>query len=131
MQTDRNYIPGLDGLRALSVLLVIISHCGMPKVPGGLGVTVFFFISGYLISTLLFTESLQSGRIAVGRFYMRRYLRLMPELIVYIAVAGVGSWLFFKAFRAIDIVAALFYFTNYLKIFAPAVGDAPFGLGHF
>src|SRR4051794_36432297 len=70
-------IPGLDGLRAVSVLLVIFSHYGFGNmIPGGLGVTVFFFISGFLITTLLLREHAATGEISIGRFYIRRFLRL-------------------------------------------------------
>lgn len=74
-------IPSLDGLRALSILLVMASHSGLQdRVPGVFGVTVFFFISGFLITTLLVGEYRRSGTIAVGAFYMRRFLRLFPPL---------------------------------------------------
>jgi len=51
------YIPSLDGLRAVSILIVLVSHAGFGHlIPGGFGVTVFFFLSGYLITTLLLRE---------------------------------------------------------------------------
>jgi len=50
------HIPSLDGLRAVSILVVFVSHAGLEAVPGGFGVTVFFFLSGYLITTLLRRE---------------------------------------------------------------------------
>ena len=56
------FIPGLDGLRALSVLIVIAAHMGFEHiVPGGFGVTMFFFISGFLITRLLLAESEAKG----------------------------------------------------------------------
>src|SRR5947209_10078991 len=64
------YIPSLDGIRAVSFMLVFLAHAGLEnRIPGGLGVTVFFFLSGYLITTLLRTEADQSGRISIRDFY--------------------------------------------------------------
>src|SRR5258708_23783464 len=75
------YIPSLDGIRAVSFMLVFLAHAGLEdKIPGGLGVTIFFFLSGYLITTLLRTEADQSGRISIRDFYLRRGLRLFPPL---------------------------------------------------
>lgn len=78
-------IPGLDGVRAVSILIVMISHSGMENlVPGVLGVTIFFFLSGFLITSLLFDEYGQNGCINIPSFYVRRFLRLYPPLLVYI-----------------------------------------------
>jgi peptidoglycan/LPS O-acetylase OafA/YrhL len=72
-------IPSLDGIRAVSVLLVVLGHSGLQAaVPGGLGVTIFFFLSGYLISTLMITEHERTGSISIPHFYARRVFRLMP-----------------------------------------------------
>lgn len=113
------YIPGLDGLRACAVLLVLIAHLGFSTaVPGGFGVTVFFFISGLLITRLLLAERTQNGRIAVGRFYARRMVRLYPALLVAVAIAA----LVFSAAGGIvtwgKIASALFYTANYYGIYA-------------
>ncbi|NQW95289.1 MAG: acyltransferase [Polaromonas sp.] len=63
------YIPSLDGLRAIAVSIVFISHAGWGHViPGGFGVTVFFFLSGYLISTLLKMEYKKNGEIRFKDF---------------------------------------------------------------
>jgi len=98
--------------------------------PGSLGVTIFFFISGFLITTLLIREQEAAGAINLRHFYLRRYLRILPEALAYIAVAGLLSMLFFHSLRAIDLFGAVFYFTNYLDIFNPISG-APMPLGHF
>lgn len=72
-------LPGLDGLRALSILIVMISHSALAHiVPGVFGVTVFFFVSGFLITTLMLAEHQRSGGIAIRLFYIRRLLRLYP-----------------------------------------------------
>src|SRR5207237_2249823 len=75
------YIPSLDGLRALSVLMVFLSHAlPYPVVSGVFGVTVFFFLSGYLIATLLRLEYERSGGGSRRQFYARRGLRSSPAL---------------------------------------------------
>src|SRR5262245_52805531 len=75
----RGYLPGLDGLRAISVIAVLLYHAGLGWIPGGfLGVEVFFVISGYLITMLLMREHQRHGGINVGQFWMRRGRRLLP-----------------------------------------------------
>lgn len=91
------YVPGLDGIRAIAVLAVMAFHAfpvnAKPAyiAAGFYGVDVFFVLSGFLITTLLLTEHDRTGRIAFVRFYMRRFARLMPPLLLlllaYIAVA--------------------------------------------
>lgn len=128
-----DYIPGLDGLRALSVMLVIVAHAGFQRiVPGGLGVTIFFFISGFLITNLLISEAVQAGRNDIGRFYVRRYLRLTPELYAYILVCLIGSAVFFRV-EIGAVVASALYFMNYYALFSSAVTSSPpnpFVFGH-
>lgn len=76
-----SYLPGLDGLRAIAVLAVIVYHANKSWLPGGfLGVEVFFVISGYLITLLLINESQQQGRISFKRFWIRRARRLLPAM---------------------------------------------------
>jgi peptidoglycan/LPS O-acetylase OafA/YrhL len=85
------YNAGLDGLRAVSVLGVIAGH-GLFRVPGGYhGVTVFFVISGYLITSLLLAEFNKRGSIRFGHFYWRRFARLGPVLILVTVVTA--AWL--------------------------------------
>ncbi len=85
----RRYVPALDGLRALAVGLVLLSHVGLADtVPGGFGVTVFFWISGFLITSQLLAELQRDGRIALGKFFLRRALRLLPASTVYTVVIG-------------------------------------------
>ncbi|WP_016834052.1 acyltransferase family protein [Herbaspirillum lusitanum] len=108
-----DYLSGLDGLRACAVLLVLVAHLGFSTtIPGGFGVTVFFFISGLLITRLLLAEHAQNGRIAVGRFYVRRLFRLYPALLVAVALAAGGIMSWGKVF------SALFYYANYYGIYA-------------
>lgn len=82
------YVSGLDGLRLLAVAIVIAAHYQIvPKVPGGFGVSIFFFISGFLITRLMLAEERANGRIALGNFYIRRFIRLLPPLVLMGLVA--------------------------------------------
>ncbi len=112
-------IPGLNSLRALSVLLVMVSHYGFgTMVPGALGVTIFFFISGFLITNLLLVEAHTTGNINKKNFWIRRILRLHPELTAFIIVsAAIG--IFVTGFpRWLDFASGLLYFSNYRMLFA-------------
>jgi exopolysaccharide biosynthesis WecB/TagA/CpsF family protein len=113
------YVPGLDGLRAVCITLVVLSHMEFGAlVPGGLGVTIFFFISGYLIIRLLMAEHDAFGAVDLPRFYGRRMLRLLPELIVLMAVLGlVLGPLLNQPLRLGALAAGLAYWTNYYVIF--------------
>ncbi len=83
------YLPALDGLRAAAVLLVVTAHAGLNRVvPGGLGVTVFFAISGFLITRQLLARHRREPRMRLGGFYARRVLRLVPALLAYVVLAG-------------------------------------------
>ncbi len=81
-------IPSLDGLRAVSFLLVFLAHASTKRwVPGDLGLVVFFFLSGYLITTLLRMEFDQTGRINFRDFYLRRVLRIFPPFYLVLGAA--------------------------------------------
>ncbi len=82
-------IPSLDGLRALAVLVVFVGHgrTDQGQWPGYVGVTVFFFLSGFLITTLLRTELEETGRVHLARFYLRRSFRILPAAYFTIAVS--------------------------------------------
>jgi peptidoglycan/LPS O-acetylase OafA/YrhL len=89
-RTSSVYIPSLDGLRAASVGLVFAAHAGLQeRVPGNFGVTVFFFLSGYLITTLLRIEHERTGSISLRGFYLRRTLRIFPPFYVVLLAATV------------------------------------------
>ena len=83
------YLPQLDGVRALAILIVFAAHCGYSHVvPGGFVVTVFFFLSGYLITTLLRIERARAGGVSLSAFYLRRSLRILPPLYLTLLAAG-------------------------------------------
>src|ERR1700716_896812 len=82
------HIPSLDGVRALAFLIVFISHAGLKDlVPGGFGVTIFFVLSGYLITSLLRVEVERYGEIDIRSFYLRRAFRILPMLYLTLTVA--------------------------------------------
>jgi peptidoglycan/LPS O-acetylase OafA/YrhL len=86
-------IPSLDGIRAASFLLVFVSHAGLGSViPGGFGVTVFFFLSGYLITTLLRMERERTGRVSLRDFYVRRAFRILPPFYAALALGAALTW---------------------------------------
>ena len=85
-------IPTLDGFRAAAILFVMLSHVGLEKsVPGQFGVTLFFFLSGYLITTLLRRELICDGRVSYAIFYLRRAVRILPPMWLAIGLAVVFS----------------------------------------
>jgi peptidoglycan/LPS O-acetylase OafA/YrhL len=81
------YIPSLDGIRAIAVMLVVVTHSGFEFASGALGVNVFFFLSGFLITTLLRREHDRAGQISFRRFYIRRALRIFPPMYLLLVVA--------------------------------------------
>ncbi|GAB3050138.1 hypothetical protein GCM10027053_06450 [Intrasporangium mesophilum] len=90
---DRGNQPGLDGVRGVAILLVLGQHAPTrPLIDGFVGVTVFFCLSGYLITTLLVRE-LDTGRIDIRAFYRRRAARLCPALVTVVAVTVVVLYL--------------------------------------
>jgi peptidoglycan/LPS O-acetylase OafA/YrhL len=120
---SQRYIRELDGIRALAVALVVVAHYGLNfVVPGGFGVTLFFFLSGYLITTLFFAEYYETAGISIPQFYMRRWLRLTPPLIISVFLGVV-----FYPITRIEVdgspmpigatLAALFYYTNYYELY--------------
>lgn len=124
-------IPSLDGIRTLAVALVFFAHGGLEQiVPGGLGVTIFFVLSGYLITTLMRVEHARTGTIHYRQFYLRRLLRLMPPLFIVATLAGFLSLvnIIDGDFTAGGLFSTLFYFGNYFVI-AQEFSGLPAGLG--
>lgn len=124
-------IPSLDGIRAVAVSLVFFAHGGLENlIPGGLGVTIFFVLSGYLITTLMRIEHDRSGSISYRAFYLRRLLRLMPPLFIVVAAAGLltAASVIDGGFTSGGLFSALFYFGNYYVI-AHDFHGMPAGLG--
>ena len=111
----------LDGLRAVAVLIVMLSHAGLGHIiPGGFGVTIFFFLSGYLITTLLVKEWNGTAHIDLKAFYLRRSVRILPPMFIAIAIAvtlsivGLGKYLNYSG---------LFWDFVFLSNYAPLFGN--------
>ena len=119
--SNMSYLPGLDGLRAVAVIAVLLYHAGMDWLPGGfLGVEVFFVISGYLITALLLGEWRSRGRIDLKAFWMRRARRLLPALYVLLIATLAFAVLFLPeevARLRSEAFAAFGYVTNWYLIF--------------
>lgn len=119
--TRMGYQPALDGLRALSVIAVILYHAGIDWIPGGfIGVEVFFVVSGFLITSLMIDEQHVSGKVSLKQFWVRRARRLLPALFTMLVVALVAVTFFAKDsaadFRR-DVVPAVAYFSNWWQIY--------------
>jgi peptidoglycan/LPS O-acetylase OafA/YrhL len=118
-------IQSLDGLRAIAISLVIISHCFgtpyfFPKSAqrfagdiGSLGVRIFFVLSGYLITTMLIAERRTTGRINLKIFYLRRVFRLCPALYVYLGIVGLLGIFGLIGYRPVELLRAATYTTWY------------------
>jgi peptidoglycan/LPS O-acetylase OafA/YrhL len=117
--TGLAYEPALDGLRGVAIAGVLVYHAfaaaGHPGwLRGGfIGVSVFFTLSGYLITTLLLTEHHRRGRVDVGRFVSRRIRRLSPALLVTVLAVVVLSALDVLSAHASDATAAVWSVTNW------------------
>src|SRR5262245_62720157 len=82
------YIPALDGVRGLAVAAVLLFHGQVTWARGGfLGVSAFFTLSGFLITSLLLVEQRETGRVAIGAFWGRRFRRLLPAALVALGLA--------------------------------------------
>ena len=114
------YLPGLDGMRALAVIAVLVYHANTEWLSGGfLGVEVFFVISGYLITLLLMAERERTGTVRIGAFWMRRARRLLPALFLMLFLLLTYTWIFrsdeLGKLRG-DMLGGLLYVSNWYQI---------------
>ena len=121
IQKKRKYIKEIDGLRALAVIMVLAYHLKMPFAKSGLlGVTVFFVISGYLITGILINEIKESGGVDLKNFWLRRIRRLLPAVlsmaVVMIFVSAVVNRVVFTK-GCNDLLSAVFGYNNWWQIF--------------
>lgn len=121
MGTKKKYIKGIDGLRALAVIMVLAYHLKMPFARSGLlGVTVFFVISGYLITGILVSEIEENGSIDLKNFWVRRIRRLLPAVlsmaVVMIFVSAIVNRVVFTK-GCNDLLSAVFGYNNWWQIF--------------
>jgi len=115
--TERRFRPEVQGLRAVAVLLVLVYHLDPALLPGGyVGVDVFFVISGFLITSLLYREVRTHGRVSIGGFYVRRIRRLLPAATVVLLSTGAVAFLVLPITRLTDtawqLAASAFYVEN-------------------
>jgi peptidoglycan/LPS O-acetylase OafA/YrhL len=132
VRTGTLYFPGLNGLRAIAALAVLVSHINMglmefklPNLPtldlAGFGVTIFFALSGFLITYLLLTERADTGRIDVRKFYLRRILRIWPLYYLYLAVAVALPYVFSGTAPGTDLFYFLFFAPNVPFVFGTSL----------
>lgn len=114
------YQPALDGTRAFAVAAVLVFHGGVSWMSGGyLGVSVFFTLSGYLVTSLLLTEHQRSGKINAAAFYTRRARRLLPASLVCIVAVCLMAWAgWFSGVANLkrDVLGAVFQVFNWVKL---------------
>ncbi|HTM77904.1 MAG TPA: acyltransferase [Devosia sp.] len=133
-KAEYGHVPSLDGLRAFSIGTVLIGHMVLPASLIGVsafGVKVFFFISGLLITRLLFAEHRKNGSINLRDFYIRRVLRLYPVLIALVGSVLLIATIRGLAYQPIDVASVFFYFVNYLLVQREFLGadlSLPFGV---
>lgn len=123
------YQPALDGIRGIAILSVVAFNLEWGWLPGGfLGVDIFFGLSGFLITTLLVEEWLESGAISVRGFLGRRIRRLLPELLVMVVLVAGASLLIHDGAKArgnlVQGIATLAFLTNWAGILGVATGGA-------
>jgi peptidoglycan/LPS O-acetylase OafA/YrhL len=120
VSSDR-YVKEFDGIRAVAIGIVFCAHYRLIPIPGGFGVTLFFFLSGYLITTLFYSEYQSTNSIDIFRFYLRRWLRLTPTLIIAVFIGVVFYHITRVAVGGTAVpvgtaMAALLYYTNYYDL---------------
>ncbi|HEY0252534.1 MAG TPA: acyltransferase, partial [Kofleriaceae bacterium] len=115
-------IATLDGLRAISIVVVLFAHLvgtrNMPAIGhtewvGEVGVRTFFIISGFLITTLLLREREKTGDVSLKAFYVRRVFRIMPAFYTYIAVFAALTMIGWVAIARVDFAYAIAYIMNF------------------
>ncbi len=127
------YAAGLDGLRTLAVIAVLMFHSADKTGPlygGFLGVDVFFVLSGYLITGILLNEFAANSRIDYKQFMHRRLLRLMPALVFFLVIYVIFAPLIWTKFHFLTHFRDAFYAITYLADFDYALNDLPKILRH-
>jgi len=128
------HIPSLDGIRAFSILIVFLAHAGLKNyIPGYFGLSLFFFLSGYLITTLLRIEFDRTGTLSLKNFYLRRALRILPPFYFVLFVATLLSYsgILRGSLNANSILMQIFYLSNYQIIMDGWFGGTAYGTDVF
>jgi peptidoglycan/LPS O-acetylase OafA/YrhL len=115
---QREFRPDIEGLRAIAVLAVVLFHAGLAFLPGGfVGVDVFFVISGFLITGMLWRETSTTGKVSLSRFYGARARRLLPASVTVGVVTLIASVLLLPPLQvklvSIDAITSALYVSNY------------------
>jgi peptidoglycan/LPS O-acetylase OafA/YrhL len=126
-----SHLPGLDGLRGVSIIIVILSHFFVhtryaKSITGSIGVWTFFVISGFLITTLLIKEKITTGNISLKKFYIRRLFRIIPVAYLFIVVLLVINYFQHLGIGKMPFIAAALFLKN-----LPVHIFSSWYLGHF
>jgi peptidoglycan/LPS O-acetylase OafA/YrhL len=104
----------------VAILTVMLAHFSEKQLaPGGFGVTLFFVVSGFIITRLFFAEFHSTGSISIRDFYIRRFIRLTPALYVSVIAVAVATIALGNEFSIVPVGAALAYLKNYQTLFLP------------
>ena len=115
----------IDALRAIAVLIVVVSHSGLGFiVPGSTGVTIFFTISGFIITTLLMKERKDSGQFRIGRFYLKRAFKIMPPFLLIITLPTL-AYALFAPVKWSEFLAQIFFVFNFYYMHGLGQGVLP------
>lgn len=129
---SRGYFPALDGLRAVAVAVVMLSHVGIPGFSGGkTGVLLFFALSGFLISGILLKQLDRTGRVDFKRFYGGRFLRLLPAMVLVIAATMGLALLWPQREQSQESLTAVPYVLLYVNNWAQVAGVETGWFSHF
>jgi peptidoglycan/LPS O-acetylase OafA/YrhL len=115
-----NYYPVLDGMRGVAILIVLLAHLGLNRylwkfkfyLVSNTGVSMFFVLSGFLITTLLLKELLQTGEISLKRFYIRRALRILPVAYLFLVVLIMLNQVYSLNIGAAHFIASFLFYKN-------------------
>jgi peptidoglycan/LPS O-acetylase OafA/YrhL len=121
---QNSYYPSLDGLRGIAILMVVLSHLRLSTgfaytlvFNGGLGVLIFFVLSGFLITGLCLKEKVITGNISLKNFYFRRVLRIFPVAYLYLLLIIILKWVFKLDIHYISILGAAVYLMDISSYF--------------
>ncbi|TNB70498.1 acyltransferase [Arthrobacter sp. BB-1] len=110
----------IDALRALAVLIVVLGHAGVSNMPGDAGVTIFFVISGFIITHILLRERESTGGFNVRKFYLRRALKLAPPFVLLI-VAPTLAYSLWNAISWTAFLSQILFTYNWVQVLLPEV----------
>jgi peptidoglycan/LPS O-acetylase OafA/YrhL len=116
---SRSHIPALDALRGVAACTVVYGHTlGYPQL-GSMAVSVFFVLSGFLITWLLLRESEVTGKVSLRSFYLRRTLRIFPAFYVFWTICIAAAWFRYQPFSWAEALSSFFYLGDYYSALAP------------